>query len=60
MKARAITVNARRESHLEKVSGFVEFHLLKGPEAEDHTGISQRSASTRSTNAGAAQRSFKS
>jgi heme-degrading monooxygenase HmoA len=26
-----------RGSHLEKVQGFVEFHLLKGPEAEDHT-----------------------
>ena len=24
-----------RDSHLEKVPGFVEFHLLKGPEAED-------------------------
>jgi heme-degrading monooxygenase HmoA len=26
-----------RDSHLEKVPGFVEFHILKGPEAEDHT-----------------------
>jgi heme-degrading monooxygenase HmoA len=26
-----------RDSHLDKVLGFVEFHLLKGPEAEDHT-----------------------
>jgi heme-degrading monooxygenase HmoA len=26
-----------RDSHLEKVPGFVEFHLLNGPEAEDHT-----------------------
>ena len=26
-----------RDSHLDKVPGFVEFHLLKGPEAEDHT-----------------------
>jgi heme-degrading monooxygenase HmoA len=25
-----------RDSHLDKVPGFVEFHLLKGPEAEDH------------------------
>jgi hypothetical protein len=25
-----------RDSHLEKVPGFVEFHLLKGPEAEDY------------------------
>ena len=26
-----------RDSHLEKAPGFVAFHLLKGPEAEDHT-----------------------
>jgi hypothetical protein len=26
-----------RDSHLDKEPGFVEFHLLKGPEAEDHT-----------------------
>jgi len=26
-----------RDTHLHKVPGFVEFHLLKGPEAEDHT-----------------------
>src|SRR5882724_13562106 len=26
-----------RDSQLHKVPGFVEFHLLKGPEAEDHT-----------------------
>lgn len=26
-----------RDTHLNKVPGFVEFHLLKGPEAEDHT-----------------------
>jgi heme-degrading monooxygenase HmoA len=26
-----------RETHLERVPGFVEFHLLKGLEAEDHT-----------------------
>lgn len=25
-----------RESHLESVPGFVEFHLLKGPVYEDH------------------------
>ncbi|HAT36363.1 MAG TPA: antibiotic biosynthesis monooxygenase [Rhodospirillaceae bacterium] len=25
-----------RDSHLVGVPGFVEFHLLKGPEAEDH------------------------
>jgi heme-degrading monooxygenase HmoA len=24
-------------THLDKVPGFVEFHLLKGPEIEDHT-----------------------
>jgi heme-degrading monooxygenase HmoA len=28
---------ASRDSHLDKVPGFVGFHLLKGPEAEDHT-----------------------
>jgi heme-degrading monooxygenase HmoA len=26
-----------RDTHLDKVPGFAEFHLLKGPEAEDHT-----------------------
>jgi heme-degrading monooxygenase HmoA len=26
-----------RDSHLDQVPGFVEFHLLKGPEADDHT-----------------------
>ena len=25
-----------RDSHLDKVPGFVEFHLLRGPEREDH------------------------
>ncbi|HWB47906.1 MAG TPA: antibiotic biosynthesis monooxygenase [Stellaceae bacterium] len=25
-----------RDSHLHTVAGFVEFHLLKGPEREDH------------------------
>jgi heme-degrading monooxygenase HmoA len=25
-----------RDSHLRSVPGFVEFHLLKGPEREDH------------------------
>ncbi|ODR98541.1 antibiotic biosynthesis monooxygenase [Methyloceanibacter methanicus] len=25
-----------RETHLEDVPGFVEFHLLKGPERDDH------------------------
>jgi heme-degrading monooxygenase HmoA len=25
-----------RETHLEEVPGFIEFHLLKGPEREDH------------------------
>ena len=28
---------ASRESYLDHMPGFVEFHLLKGPEAEDHT-----------------------
>lgn len=26
-----------RDSLLHRVSGFMEFHLLKGPDAEDHT-----------------------
>jgi heme-degrading monooxygenase HmoA len=26
-----------REIHLDRVPGFVEFHLLKGPEHEDYT-----------------------
>ncbi len=25
-----------RESHLDRVPGFVEFHLLRGPERDDH------------------------
>jgi heme-degrading monooxygenase HmoA len=25
-----------RETHLEEVPGFLQFHLLKGPEREDH------------------------
>jgi heme-degrading monooxygenase HmoA len=28
---------AERETHLGAVPGFMEFHLLRGPEAEDHT-----------------------
>jgi len=28
---------ASRDSHLTEMPGFVEFHLLRGPEAEDHT-----------------------
>ncbi len=27
---------ATRDSHLKEVPGFVEFHLLRGPEAADH------------------------
>ena len=26
-----------RETHLDQVPGFVEFHLLRGPERDDHT-----------------------
>ena len=26
-----------RESYLDRMPGFIEFHLLKGPEGEDHT-----------------------
>lgn len=32
-----------RDTHLEKVPGFIEFHLLKGPAAEDHTLYSSHS-----------------
>ncbi|MBI1203566.1 MAG: antibiotic biosynthesis monooxygenase [Rhodopseudomonas sp.] len=28
---------ASRDSYLDRMPGFVEFHLLKGPEAQDHT-----------------------
>jgi heme-degrading monooxygenase HmoA len=28
---------ATRESYLDRMPGFVEFHLLKGPDADDHT-----------------------
>jgi heme-degrading monooxygenase HmoA len=28
---------ATRESYLDRVPGFVEFNLVRGPEAEDHT-----------------------
>ncbi|MGP1394193.1 MAG: antibiotic biosynthesis monooxygenase family protein [Inquilinaceae bacterium] len=31
------TVWRERDSHLSEVPGFVEFHLLRGPVAEDHT-----------------------
>ncbi len=31
------TVWRTRDSHLDSVPGFVEFHLLRGPTAEDHT-----------------------
>ena len=31
------TVWATRDSYLGDVPGFIEFHLVKGPEAEDHT-----------------------
>ncbi|KQT86591.1 antibiotic biosynthesis monooxygenase [Aurantimonas sp. Leaf443] len=30
------TIWLERESHLERVPGFVEFHMLRGPEREDH------------------------
>jgi heme-degrading monooxygenase HmoA len=26
-----------RDTHLDRVPGFVSFHLLRGPKAEDHT-----------------------
>ena len=28
---------ARRDTHLDNVPGFQEFHLVRGPEHEDHT-----------------------
>jgi heme-degrading monooxygenase HmoA len=28
---------ASRDSYLDRMAGFVEFHLLKGPAADDHT-----------------------
>ncbi|MFP6749117.1 MAG: antibiotic biosynthesis monooxygenase [Alphaproteobacteria bacterium] len=28
---------AERDTHLREVPGFMEFHLLRGPAAEDHT-----------------------
>lgn len=31
------TIWRTRESYLDGVPGFVEFHLLKGPELDDHT-----------------------
>ena len=31
------TVWLSRDTYLDRVPGFVEFHLLKGPEADDHT-----------------------
>ena len=31
------TVWRERDSHLKEVPGFIQFHLLRGPEAEDHT-----------------------
>jgi heme-degrading monooxygenase HmoA len=27
----------KRDTHLDRVPGFVAFHLLRGPQAEDHT-----------------------
>ena len=32
-----------REVHLDRVPGFVEFHLLRGPEREDHVLYSSHS-----------------
>lgn len=31
------TIWKSRDSYLEEVPGFVEFHLLRGPETEDYT-----------------------
>lgn len=32
-----IEIWRQRESHLDEVPGFREFHLLQGPSADDHT-----------------------
>jgi heme-degrading monooxygenase HmoA len=32
-----------RETHLESIPGFIEFHLLRGPEYEDHRLYSSHS-----------------
>ena len=32
-----------RESHLDKVPGFLEFHMLRGPERDDHVLYSSHS-----------------
>ncbi len=37
------TLWLERDSHLSGVSGFVEFHLLRGPEQDDHTLFSSHS-----------------
>ena len=37
------TVWATRESYLGSVPGFIEFHLVKGPAADDHTLYSSHS-----------------
>ena len=34
----------KRDTHLEKVPGFVEFHLLKGPQTDDYTLYASHSA----------------
>ena len=31
------TIWTSRKTHLDEVPGFKEFHLLRGPEAEEHT-----------------------
>jgi heme-degrading monooxygenase HmoA len=31
------TVWSTRESYLDRMAGFLEFHLLRGPAADDHT-----------------------
>jgi heme-degrading monooxygenase HmoA len=35
-----------RDTHLQSVPGFIEFHLLRGPEHEDHTLYSSHSVWT--------------
>ena len=35
-----------RDSYLNEMAGFVEFHLLRGPEAEDHTLFTAATSAT--------------
>jgi len=45
-----------RDSYLDQLPGFVEFHLLRGPERDDHTLYSSFTAWTQSEQFRAAHR----